>query len=340
MAVSVMLDTQRTVARTRVPKFTQYRSGPVRKTLPEGRGAILGPMPRVIAMMNQKGGVGKTTSAVNLAAALAASGQRVCLIDLDPQAHMTLHVGLDPEAIECTVYDLFTDPTRSAAEAVVNVDERLDAIVSETDLAAAESELSQHSDRQRILAESFKSIEDRYDVVMIDCPPSLGVLTINALSMADEVLVPMQAHFLALQGVSKLLETVGLVCQSVNPGLEVTGIILCMHERHTNLAREVVEDLKTFFEESRGTDAPWRNCRVLEPPIRRNIKLAEAPSFGQTIFQYEPASHGATDYTALASFVIDGWNGTSDAAAPNEPPVVETEDQVVATDASSARKTS
>jgi chromosome partitioning protein len=296
-------------------------------------------MPRVIAMMNQKGGVGKTTSAVNLAAALAASGQRVCLIDLDPQAHMTLHVGLDPDEIECTVYDLFSDPTKSAADAIVQVDERLDAIASETDLAAAESELAQQDGRSSLLAEAFKPVADRYDVVMIDCPPSLGVLTINALSMADEVLVPMQAHFLALQGVGKLLETVGLVCQSVNPDLQVTGIILCMHERHTNLAREVVEDLESFFTEARGSDVPWRNCRVLQPPIRRNIKLAEAPSFGQTIFQYEHASHGASDYAALASCVLDGWNGEPAPPPQTDPPIVETPDAPIAADSAGTQGT-
>ncbi len=296
-------------------------------------------MPRVIAMMNQKGGVGKTTSAVNLAAALAASGQRVCLIDLDPQAHMTLHVGLDPDEIECTVYDLFSDSTKSAADAIVQVDERLDAIASETDLAAAESELAQQDGRSGLLAEAFKPVADRYDVVMIDCPPSLGVLTINALSMADEVLVPMQAHFLALQGVGKLLETVGLVCQSVNPDLQVTGIILCMHERHTNLAREVVEDLEGFFTEARGSDVPWKNCRVLQPPIRRNIKLAEAPSFGQTIFQYEPASHGASDYAALASCVLAGWNGDPAPSPQTEPPIVETLDAPIAADSTGAQGT-
>ena len=282
-------------------------------------------MARVIAMLNQKGGVGKTTSAVNLAAAFAARGLRTCMIDLDPQAHMTLHVGLDGEEIDCTVYDVLVDPDRSIDEAIVPVDERLDAIVAETDLAAAESELAEQADRQDILARKFASVADRFDVVMIDCPPSLGLLTLNALAMADEVFVPMQAHFLALQGVGKLLETVGLVCRSVNPELEVTGVVLCMHEKQTNLAREVVDDLDTFFTDSRGDNVPWRHCRVLQPPIRRNIKLAEAPSFGQTIFQYDSTCRGATDYAALADDVMAQWNGDRSTTADGDTPPDSTE---------------
>ena len=276
-------------------------------------------MARVIAMLNQKGGVGKTTSAVNLAAAFAAQGHRTCLIDLDPQAHMSLHVGLDADSIECTVYDLLIDPERPVEDAVVKVDERLDAIVAETDLAAAETELANEPGRQNILARKFAPISDQYDVVMIDCPPSLGLLTLNALAMADEVFVPMQAHFLALQGVGKLLETVGLVCQSVNPDLEVTGVVLCMHEKQTNLAREVVDDLDTFFAESRESNVPWRHCHVLQPPIRRNIKLAEAPSFGQTIFQYDPTCPGAKDYDALANTVTARWTNDDKPVDPLVP---------------------
>ncbi|MBG81477.1 MAG: chromosome partitioning protein ParA [Phycisphaerae bacterium] len=264
--------------------------------------------PRIIAVINQKGGVGKTTSAVNLGAALSEAGQRVLMIDLDPQAHMSLHLGVDAANVEQSVYDILVDENCLVNDAVVRVDDNLDAIPAETDLAAAESELASTADRNSILRTRLADLLSRYDVVLIDCPPSLGLLTLNALTMATEVFVPMQAHFLALQGVGKLLETIGMVCGSVNPELQVTGIILCMHERQTMLAKEVVSDLESFIESSRDQDVPWRSCRVLQPPIRRNIKLAEAPSFGQTIFQYEPTCHGANDYRALASDVLAAWN--------------------------------
>ncbi|MAT82264.1 MAG: chromosome partitioning protein ParA [Phycisphaerae bacterium] len=278
--------------------------------------------PRIIAVINQKGGVGKTTSAVNLGAALADAGLRVLMIDLDPQAHMSLHLGVDSTSLEHTVYDLFVDESCKAQQAIVRVDDNLDAIAAETDLAAAESELASDPRRNEILRSRLESVFNRYDVILIDCPPSLGVLTINALSMATEVFVPMQAHFLALQGVGKLLETIGMVCSSVNPGLQVTGIILCMHERQTMLAREVVSDLENFIESSRDQSVPWSQCRVLRPPIRRNIKLAEAPSFGQTIFQYEPTCHGANDYRALAADVMAGWLKTK----PSDQSTSSTED--------------
>ncbi|MHC5024739.1 MAG: ParA family protein [Planctomycetota bacterium] len=263
---------------------------------------------RCIALLNQKGGVGKTTSAVNLGAALAHAGVRVLLIDLDPQAHLTLHLGVDPERVDRTVYDLLLDPECPADEITVGARENLDVIIAETDLAAAESELAAAPDRQQRLREKVLAIADRYDVIIVDCPPSLGLLTLNALSLASEVFVPMQAHFLSLQGVGKLLETVGLVSRSVNADLKVTGILLCMHEKQTTLAKEVVSDLDTFFDEARGTDLPWCDCRVLRPPIRRNIKLAEAPSFGQTIFDYEPWCAGALDYKALARRLLSHWN--------------------------------
>jgi len=262
---------------------------------------------RIIAMLNQKGGVGKTTSTVNLGAALAEAGQRVCLIDLDPQAHLTFHLGIDAERMQRSVYDLLLDPECYASEAIINARKNLDVILSETDLAAAETELATTDERQLILRRKFESIASAYDVVIMDCPPSLGLLTMNALSLAKEVFVPMQAHFLALQGVGKLLETVGLVCGSINPQLRVGGIVLCMHEQQTTLAREIVADLDAFFQAAQDQDVPWNRCRVLRPPIRRNVKLAEAPSFGKTIFDYDPTCAGAADYRALADDLLQGW---------------------------------
>jgi chromosome partitioning protein len=268
---------------------------------------------RVIAMLNQKGGVGKTTSTVNLGAAIADAGRRVLLVDLDPQAHLTLHLGIDPSDDEGpgagqSIYDLLMDPNCRAEDARITARENLDVLMAETDLAAVETELAGHPDRQRLLKRKVEPILSEYDFILIDCPPSLGLLTLNALSLAKEVFVPMQAHFLALQGVGKLLETVGLVCQSVNPSLRVTGIILCMHEGQTTLAREIVADLDAFFDEARQQDVPWKNCRVLRPAIRRNIKLAEAPSFGKTILDYEPWCPGAMDYRKLAERVIADWD--------------------------------
>ena len=270
--------------------------------------------PRTVALMNQKGGVGKTTTAVNLGAAIAEAGRRVCLIDLDPQAHLTLHLGIDHEQIKHTTYDLLVDPDCPAANCLVTAAPNLDVIPSEVDLAAAEIELAGRPDRQQILSMKFAAIEDRYDVVLIDCPPSLGLLTLNALALAGEVLVPLQAHFLALQGLGKLLETVGLIRQSVNSDLRVAGIILCMHEKQTSLAKEVVADLESFFQAARSQDVPWRDCQVLRPVVRRNIKLAEAPSFGQTIFDYAPWCAGANDYRILAQRLIEAWDVQTESA--------------------------
>ena len=281
-------------------------------------------------MMNQKGGVGKTTTAVNLGAALAEAGCRVCLIDLDPQTHLSLHLGLDPgrdgdrETPEHTVYDLLIDPACEVEHCLIKARENLDVIPAEVDLAAAESELAGLPHRQRILSGKLAGVIEGYDFVLMDCPPSLGLLTLNALGLAEEVFVPMQAHFLPLQGVGRLLETVGLVCRSANPGLCVSGIIFCMHEPHTTLAREVVEDLESFFEDARRHErVPWQHCRILHPPIRRNIKLAEAPSFGQTIFEYEPWCAGANDYRKLAEGILADMDARAETDREAEPPVPE-----------------
>ena len=268
------------------------------------------PTTRLIALMNQKGGVGKTTTTVNLGAALAQLGKRVLLIDLDPQSHLSLHLGINPDDVDKSVYDLLTDPDVSAGEVAYDVRDNLVVLPAEMNLAGVESELAQLASQgqaQRTLSQKCMPLMTGgrwFDFVLIDCPPSLGLLTINALAMAGEVFVPMQAHFLALQGLSKLLETVGLVKRSINPKLTVSGVVLCMHESQTLLANEVTADLKSFFDQTRDSDVPWRDAVVLSPPVRRNIKLAESPSFGRTIFDYAPDCAGAKDYLALAQSVI------------------------------------
>ncbi len=264
---------------------------------------------RTIALMNQKGGVGTTTTTVNLAASFARAGRPTLIIDLDPQAHASLHVGVDPAQCEHTVYDVLLDDDVSAAgDAVKQAAENLYIIPSTTDLAAAESELANVSNRTRRLEAAIASLADRFEFVLIDCPPSLGLLTINALTAAREVIIPMQAHFLALQGVSKLLETVRMIAAQTNPRLRVTGVALCMHDTSSSHTKEVVADLESFLDAGRDQDTPWKFARVLRPAIRRNIKLAECPSFGQTIFDYAPDAPGSVDYAALGGALLKEWD--------------------------------
>lgn len=267
------------------------------------------PAARTIALMNQKGGVGKTTTAVSLAHGLARLGKRVLLIDLDPQAHATLHLGVEAggETGRPSVYDLLLDPSIGVAGAAVRARENLDVLPAETDLAGVETELADQGDRLYRLSTALDAAAGRYDFVLADCPPSLGVLTLNGLAAVREVFVPMQAHFLAMQGMVKLMETVRLVSQQTGKPLHVTGVVLCQHENTTSHGREVVAELDRFFEAARGQGLPWSSGRVYRPAVRRNVKLTESPSFGQTVFEYAPGCPGALDYAALAEKIASEW---------------------------------
>jgi len=270
---------------------------------------------RVYAVINQKGGVGKTTTVANLGAAIAARGRDVFLIDLDPQAHLTLHFGIEANDSRGSVYGVMTEdlPIDSAT---ISVAPRLWVAPSTIDLAAAEIELASTVGREQILRDRLAESPSSRRFVLIDCPPSLGLLTLNALAAADEVLIPLQPHFLGLQGLGKLLETVCLVQRRINPKLRVMGVIFCMYETTTRLAGEVAADLKAFLAAARGSGTPWASARIFATRIRRNIKLAECPSHGRTIFQYEPNSHGAEDYLALADEFLAACDQTP--ASPGE----------------------
>ncbi len=270
---------------------------------------------RTIAIINQKGGVGKTTTAVNLSAALARSGQRVGLIDIDPQAHASLHLGLDPRSSVPTVYELLTEETRiadlwqRAGSSPTPEEENLWVAASHIDLAAVEVELAGVVGREVILRDKLAEAANEFDYVLIDCPPSLGILTINALAAVDDVFLPLQPHFLALHGLSKLLKTIGLVNERLNDRLQLAGVVLCLYDSGTKLAAEVAKDVEQFFKEARKGGKAWSAVRLFETRIRRNIRLAESPSFGQSIFKYADKSPGAEDYRALGGEVLAYYAG-------------------------------
>jgi chromosome partitioning protein len=279
---------------------------------------------RSIAVANQKGGVGKTTTSVNLAVALARAGSRVCLLDLDPQAHATLHVGVTPGGAGVSAYDVLT-AERPLADALVQVSDTLAVLPSHIDLSAVELALAGRPGRETILRDRLAAeprfaagTPDGFDYLVIDCPPSLGLLSLNAMAAAAEVLLPLQPHFLALHGLSKLLETIELVSEHVNPRLRLLGVVLCMYEAGTRLAAEIGRDVEGFFAGAGEGHPAWAGGRLFSTRIRRNIRLAEAPSFGQSIFDYAAGSHGADDYAALAAEVAQAalaGTGTKSAQA-------------------------
>jgi chromosome partitioning protein len=257
---------------------------------------------RVIAVLNQKGGVGKTTTVANTAAALAAMGLKVVAIDLDPQAHLTIHFGLEPERIESSSYKVLMQSAKFEQQ-ILLVRPNLWLLPADIDLVGAESELVSVVGRETILRQAIHTVKENFDYCFIDCPPSLGLLTLNALAAAEEILIPLQPHFLGLQGLGKLLQTVELVNNRINTNLKVKWILLCMFDSRASLPNEVSSDIRQFLDNARGTDCAWSQAQVLPVYIRRNIKLAEAPSYGKTIFEYERNCHGAEDYEKVAELI-------------------------------------
>lgn len=277
---------------------------------------------RKIAVLNQKGGVGKTTTVANIAAALAMKGRRVVVIDLDPQAHLTIHFGINADTDGNGSYDVLTK-SASFADALINIRENLYVLGANIDLVGAESELVSVVGRETILAEAIEKVEDRFDYLLIDCPPSLGLLSLNALASVDEVFIPIQPHFLALQGFGKLLQTVTLVNKRINPTLKITAILLCMFDTRVTLSSEVKADIESFLTNARTQDVPWSDAIILPIHVRRNIKLAEAPSYGKTIFEYEPDCNGASDYMAIAEFMDTKMRNSASNRSSQVPSITE-----------------
>ncbi len=262
---------------------------------------------RQIAILNQKGGVGKTTTAVNLSAALAKSGQHVCVVDLDPQAHATLHLSSllsPPLQPGKSMYHVFTDATPLSAIRQ-HAGSTLSVCPADIDLAGVEIELAGMPARELVLRNKIEAEQSPADLMIFDCPPSLGILTLNALCTVDEVFIPLQPHFLALHGLGKLLETIELVSRRVNARLRLGGVVVCMYEASTRLAAEVIKDVEEFFAQARSQRRPWSEARIFAARIRRNVRLAEAPSFGKSIFDYAADSPGAADYAQLAQEFLE-----------------------------------
>jgi chromosome partitioning protein len=257
---------------------------------------------RTIAVLNQKGGVGKTTTVVNTAAALAAAGSRVVVLDFDPQAHLTIHLGLEPQIVDSGSYKVLTQSAEFEQQ-IMLMRPNLWLLPANINLVGAESELVSVVGREIVLREALQTSQDKFDYCLIDCAPSLGLLTLNALAASEDVLIPLQPHFLALRGFGKLLQTVELVNKRINPNLKVKWVLLCMFDGRASLPNEVKEDIEQFLENAQGTNCPWSEAKILPVHIRRNIKLAEAPSYGKTIFEYEQNCHGAEDYKKVAELI-------------------------------------
>jgi len=248
---------------------------------------------KTIAIANQKGGVGKTTTSVNLSACLAAEGKKVLLVDVDPQGNATSGYGIDKSKIEQSIYNVLVEGLPIKESIQKTTFENLHILPATIELAGAEVELVSAISRETKLKRAIDQIKENYDYVIIDCPPSLGLLTLNSLTAADSVLMPIQCEFYALEGVSQLMNTVKLVQQNLNSALVLEGVLLTMYDSRTKLSVQVAEEVKNHFQE-----------RVYQTVIPRNVRLSEAPSYGQPIIEYDPKSKGAEVYQALAKEVI------------------------------------
>ncbi|HOC03291.1 MAG TPA: AAA family ATPase [Candidatus Ratteibacteria bacterium] len=250
---------------------------------------------RKIAIINQKGGSGKTTTVVNVGSAIAEAGHRTLLIDLDPQAHTTIHLGFEPFSLEKSVYDVLINEIPVDDVLIQTRIKNLSLMPAKIELASAEIEMVNTIGREIVLREALKKSKNNFDYILIDCPPSLGLLTLNALTTASEVIIPIQAEFFALEGLTKLIQTIQIVSERINPSTHIAGVLITMFDRRKNICKEVAQKVKNHFEE-----------RVFKTKIRENVKLAEAPSFGQTIFEFAVNSHGAEDYKKLAKEILNG----------------------------------
>ncbi len=250
-------------------------------------------MGKIVAIANQKGGVGKTTTAINLCASLAAAERATLLVDMDPQANACSGLGVDKRSLDSTIYEALIDETLADQAILATALPHLSLLPSNSRLTGAEVELVQLEDREHRLRRVLDRVRDKYDFIFVDCPPSLGLLTLNGLTAADSVLIPVQCEYYALEGLGQLLETIKLVQSRLNPGLEIEGVLLTMYDRRLNLARQVVEEALAYFGD-----------KVYDTIIPRNVKLGESPSFGKPILLYDAQSQGAQTYLKLAREVI------------------------------------
>lgn len=250
-------------------------------------------MGKIIAIANQKGGVGKTTTTINLAASLASEGKRTLIIDADPQANATSGYGIDPSSMTSSIYECLADNYPVDGSQVPTCVKGLDLVGSRIDLAGAEIELIDKPDRERVLARLLAPVKDKYDYILIDCSPSLGLITVNALTAADSVIIPVQAEYFALEGISKLLNTIRIIKSRLNPSLQIEGFLLTMYDSRLRLANQIYDELKGHFANL-----------VFDTVIPRNIRLSEAPSHGLPALLYDGESRGATSHILLAKEII------------------------------------